>query len=1114
MPESRHRYLYERLGEHDFQQLVGALLSVRFPDFRPLPLRQADGGRDGVRGTPDNWLVYQVKWSVSGLESDPVKWLAAAIAKESATIRKLASDGVRRYVLVTNVPSTGRARTGTFDRLDAKLSEYSRDFGVELSAMWREAVDPMVDAAPAEVKWAYADMLAGWDLIRYLVSEYAESRRDSSLRELLRRVAATQWTDDERIKFSQAELDRERLTDLFVDVAAERVQEPRRVRGIFRDEDQQTGSLGGAAAYLASKTPYPLSLVRGVPGQGKSTLSQFVCQSFRVAFMPGAMHGDDLLDIKDPRFPIRFDLANYAAWIEGFDVFDESDSASVHKGRRRLAAEATIECFLAELMAHASGSGGVTAADVHGMFERVPALVVMDGLDEVGRAATRKRVVREIDHFCARGKTYAVEPKVIVTTRPNSAGLPEPDLEVFEVISLSPLDHALRDQYLKKWCAVHNVRVNDSRTLRRNFTEKTREPYISELAGNPMQLTILLYLLRQNGDATPTRRTELYDAYMAMLLAREANKHPDSVRKHRTELMEIVPFLGWYIQSRTEEQGHSGRMAYSEVEAAMKHFLRTYSKQESIADELFEAATDRLWALTSKEEGTFEFEVLSLREYFAARFLYQNAGEGDPHFDRTVVFRQLLQRPYWLNTTRFYAGNAMGADIYVLKAGILQELAANSSRQVRVAAWSLITDGVFSSRPMEAAEVVNSLTDDLGSVLLLEALDGREVSQLPDPAHAELAWRRLTDVIASHPSDPGNHMRVRVLRDLLGQRRQFRDWWTERTSAAVGSESELAWLEIGAACEVLAGEPLDIPGLCAGDGHRAQLIVNTGAVPSPGSALEKQLFSAVLDGQCSETTSIRSTVAQVAVALNPSEFVFVGGDLGSARPQHSSPDRRAQAIQLLRKSAPPYARVAGHRRFRSGEKGTTFPWSRTATALRQVAGRCWLATEIAVIGAASPYRDGFSLLPETEAFGPAGEPATLIAQTRWHWQDDQWWFQQRELCTDDLSRAEWAFALWAIAQCGSAPELTDEYEWVVAGLPEDLKRVVGLAQSRLREATRLWQAQMVSQAPRRISPTPHRAHEAALSGKVPGVVTKPRDALAVIARRERWLKVDRVSSYR
>ncbi|WP_272952299.1 hypothetical protein [Mycolicibacterium smegmatis] len=41
MAESRHRYLYERLGDHDFQQLVNALLAAQFPNFTPMALRQA-----------------------------------------------------------------------------------------------------------------------------------------------------------------------------------------------------------------------------------------------------------------------------------------------------------------------------------------------------------------------------------------------------------------------------------------------------------------------------------------------------------------------------------------------------------------------------------------------------------------------------------------------------------------------------------------------------------------------------------------------------------------------------------------------------------------------------------------------------------------------------------------------------------------------------------------------------------------------------------------------------------------------------------------------------------------------------------------------------------------
>jgi hypothetical protein len=232
VPDSRYKYLYERLGDHDFQQLVGALLTLRFPGFRPLPLRQADGGRDGVDLA--GRLVYQVKWSAKGHEKDPVAWLDAAIRGESDKIRCCAKEGAHGYVLVTNVASTGKAKTGTFDRLNVKLDEYSREFELEMSCLWREGLNPMVDSAPSETKWAYADMLAGWDLIRYLVDEHAGTARDSGLRELVRKVAAAQWNEDERIKFSQVELDRERLADLFVDVPAVRISIPGRATPIFR----------------------------------------------------------------------------------------------------------------------------------------------------------------------------------------------------------------------------------------------------------------------------------------------------------------------------------------------------------------------------------------------------------------------------------------------------------------------------------------------------------------------------------------------------------------------------------------------------------------------------------------------------------------------------------------------------------------------------------------------------------------------------------------------------------------------------------------------------------------------------------------------------------------
>jgi predicted NACHT family NTPase len=136
-------------------------------------------------------------------------------------------------------------------------------------------------------------------------------------------------------------------------------------------------------------------------------------------------------------------------------------------------------------MAHESGGISADAKTVQDIFERVPSLVILDGLDEVGSTTVRGRVVNEIDKFVGRGKAYTDPPKIVVTTRPSAGELPEASLDLFEIVALNQLTTEQRDDYLRKWCAVRGIRGKDGRTLRKSFKEKSREPYINELTGNP-----------------------------------------------------------------------------------------------------------------------------------------------------------------------------------------------------------------------------------------------------------------------------------------------------------------------------------------------------------------------------------------------------------------------------------------------------------------------------------------------------------------------------------------------------------------------------------------------------------------------------------------------------
>jgi hypothetical protein len=123
----------------------------------------------------------------------------------------------------------------------------------------------------------------------------------------------------------------------------------------------------------------------------------------------------------------------------------------------------------------------VTAKDVQDRFTRLRSPVVLDGLDEVGSPAIRTRVVEAIDKFASRGKVYDDPPKVVVTTRPSAGELAEPSTDLFEVLALNPLTLGQRG-YLRKWCAVRAIHGKYGRELRTGFRDKSREPYIGELA--------------------------------------------------------------------------------------------------------------------------------------------------------------------------------------------------------------------------------------------------------------------------------------------------------------------------------------------------------------------------------------------------------------------------------------------------------------------------------------------------------------------------------------------------------------------------------------------------------------------------------------------------------
>lgn len=312
-------FYYEQSDPERFQQLCQALIVAEFPNTTCYPVGQRDGGRDALQVIrtsvkSQNVRLFQVKFVREPAKiTDLHAWLEATVAGEAPKVQKLADQGyeISEYVLVTNVPGTAFLEAGTMDRANSLLAD---SLSVPAKMWWRDDLDRRCEARP-QIVWAYPEILRATDVFSALVEVFSTAYSNSR-QMALRNFIVEQYDEDSKVRFQQLELTND-LLGLFIDVpamlphkvdprrpsllleAAERVAD-RAAAGfkgkrIATEEDKV-----GAAALLLDDTVASLSpfiVLEGGPGQGKSTLGQFICQVYRMKFI-----GDQRLESLEPYY--------------------------------------------------------------------------------------------------------------------------------------------------------------------------------------------------------------------------------------------------------------------------------------------------------------------------------------------------------------------------------------------------------------------------------------------------------------------------------------------------------------------------------------------------------------------------------------------------------------------------------------------------------------------------------------------------------------------------------------------------------------------------------------------------------------------------------------------
>ena len=342
---------------------------------------------------------------------------------------------------------------------------------------------------------------------------------------------------------------------------------------------------------------------------------------------------------------------------------------------------------------------------------------MLDGFDEVADIPTRNRLVAEISDAATRLEVSAKSLQVVVTSRPaafaNSPGFSREEWQHIEILALS---RPAIDNYTKKWLEARSAEARERREITTVLNEKLNQPHVRDLARNPMQLAILLALISVQGASLPDKRTHLYDRYMDIYFDRECEKSK-IVRDHRTLLIQVHRFLAWTLQVEAEGKG-SGNISESRLRDLLRSYLSAEGHETDLVDDLFTGLQERVGALVSRVQGTYEFEVQPLREYFAARYLYDTAPYSTAGSPRSGTlperFNAIATNFYWLNAARFYAGCYDSGELASLLDSLEDLKSTNEFQQIGHIpnlAITLLSDYVFSQSPKLVTRLIDRISE-------------------------------------------------------------------------------------------------------------------------------------------------------------------------------------------------------------------------------------------------------------------------------------------------------------------------------------------------------------------------------------------------------------------
>ena len=878
-----------------------------------------------------------------------------------------------------------------------------------------------------------------------------EQRKDlDRIDMIVRSFMGGQFVRDDAVLFEQVDLVGPRVDAMFVDVPFScSVEEPAaEVMAMIAAEhpgdvevpvSRQESVVTGAAQALLHPGWRGHGLIVGGPGQGKSTLLQYVCQFHRARLLGEAGYtGEDqwLSEVTlAPRVTVRIDLREYAYWATGRV---EEAKASRPKGQRK-SRDAPPWPILEEYLAHEitqRTARAFTVDDLVTVLATRATLLAFDGLDEVADLKQREQAGNQIVDLQARLEPDAANLMLLVASRPGTATSRLWSSAHFPQFTLQRLTHGLQLQYLQKWGRVARLPAAATEKLQRTFVENEDVPHFRELAAYPMQLAILLHLLHRK-QFLPQQRTELYAAYLQTFLDREqgADKEP-LLQRERKVIEDVHALIAWHIHTESEKGRSSGSIKATDLKRLVREHLAERDDDGKLWRRLFEAVTGRVLCLIERDDGWFQFEVASLREYFAAVYLFQ---EPDPNH-RDDCLRAMLRRPYWSNVCRFFVGMYTAGEVRGIR-GLLQELATDADLGrlplLRTMAALMLSDGVYEGHMARSVqEVVDFVLEGAGVLLGEDGLvegSGGALTFADGSGRAQAAAHCRSRLAAGEPDPAIRRALAEVLERHTHDWPELSTWWWGQFD---GSRT---WVEVAASF----GMFLELTG------EQTRRLAST-----HDSLIDERSWATTLLHRGGYNGNRDEILNVVKNEINDGAAYVVPA--GATATSTGKLLERAVACQMRSAQPPKSSRTRLRRRDGAhvlaevvhATDGLVMPSEPTNAlwrpALESVAvawGDGWVLRR--AVAAVPQPADLARIARQTETSHPdLAAAAALEAVARDHRDDADWWKEALDNAGTDLARRHWVCSAMTVPHTNTVVELSGQLRDLVDQLPAKYFEVV------------------------------------------------------------------------